>query len=301
MGQAEADLAVHAVTHNIALGCKRCQRALCVQMFRRHLNGHTEGSRVHERTFCSWQLPPLWYIVWCRQADDGAASKGGLALALPAGPFVVQLTVSAPVGGLTQPRVKAAEAAAGQHGFVTEIGVEGASGRAWARGPKVVALLSDQLVFVFPTEPGESPSFALMSEVLQDMLRVLMLQDGESRYPFVLQVWGQLSAPQDVMTYSRRTLARLPLEGERPGGNSVLGAGIRVFLQGDEGSIWELKVEPFLRDTRKLHVEMICSNGPTDPHEIVPRSQILWERFCTSWIDWGVSRFFQGVEEVPES
>lgn len=123
----------------------------------------------------------------------------------------MQLTVRAPVGKLTQSRVEAVGAAVARHGFVAEVALEGASGRAWAKGPEVVALLPDQLVLVFPTEPGENPNLALMAEVLVAILRAVMLDDTERQFPFVLQVWGQLSSPQDVMSYSRRSVTRLPL------------------------------------------------------------------------------------------
>ncbi len=123
-----------------------------------------------------------------------------------------------------------------------------------------------------------------------------MLDDGGGRFSFVLQVWGQLPSSRDVMSYSRTSVPRRSLDNERPGGNMVLGAGIRVFLQGDEGSIWELKVEPFLRDPRRLHVEAVCSHQATAASDIVPRAQVVWQRW-ESWIEWGVSRFFEGLEE----
>ncbi len=156
-------------------------------------------------------------------------------------------------------------------------------------------VLPDQFVLVSPTEVGGAPDFELMTALLRDMLEALMLDDGGGRFPFVFQVWGQLPSPRDVMSYSRTSVPRRSLDDERPAGNVVLGAGIRVFLQGDEGSVWELKVEPFLRDFRRIHVEAVCSHQPTAARDIIPRMQALWGRW-EKWVKWGVSHFFEGLE-----
>ena len=134
-----------------------------------------------------------------------------------------------------------------------------------------IAILPDRIVFDYNGENLNIENIPVESDLHRLTETLILDRTAKTSIQFIAQ---QNEENEDAMSFS---LSFLPSITDI--WNEVSGLGLRLLFEASENQMWEVKIEPLLRNIKQFHLEGICNYKTLSVEELSDQLTIAYNFF----------------------